>query len=127
MTINLFFVPLLFVCTTSFAAWKEQRVLLDVTNVTQPSKIAKTLRWVKSFQDDLVSLDLASPSKLVVKSISARVSYFKWSNDSTCTTPDPEIVALQRQERVSANYYYADLPNDIRNIFSANGLPSPCN
>jgi hypothetical protein len=117
----------LLVSATALADWTEQTVILDVKNVTDPGQIAQTLQYVKSFQDYLVSFELANPSKLVLNSISAHVSYYAWSNDSTCQVSNPGSVQAQRVESVSGSYYFAASPSAIQNVNMANGLSSPCN
>lgn len=128
---KLFFGFLIFVNTSpisnwAYADWSEASVVLDVTNVTQQPHIAETLQYVKYFQDYLVSQDLASPSKLVMKSISAHVSYFKWSNDTDCQVPNPDKVPQQRLEDAKAAFYFADHPSDVKGVETITSLSSPC-
>jgi hypothetical protein len=112
---------------SALADWTEQSVVLDVKNATDPAQISQALQYVKGFQDYLVSLDLGNPSKLVLSSITAHVSYFVWSNDSTCQVPNPSAVQSQRVESVSGVYYFAASPSAVQSVNMANGLPSPCN
>lgn len=122
-----FFVLLLLAMSSiANARWVERTVIHDVAS-DDPKEIAGYLTIFVDTLNYLNADNLSSPSKLLVKRFTGRVSFFSWENDPDCSVKDPSLIAQERIYQTQTEFSYTAKPEEVFTLDYFNAPPDPCN
>ena len=117
---------LLFNSFIAEASWSTS--IIYEKSTSNQHDIAESLAFVSvTTLPFLEAQNLASPTKLTVINLSARLSLHLWVNDDTCKLSPRSPNAVRNTELGEATYYFAGKPEEIFHVTTGNNLiGNPC-